>query len=157
MAQLLSRVSGAIYGTLAMAVLLAAESAEGHTYATTVEAASVTLIAYWLAHGYARGLAARLVSSASPSRGALLRSLGHESGVLLGGVIPLLTLAICGLGGVDLGLALDISVWTAAGSLVVVELVAGLHRNSRARSLVQDGVLSLALGASVVFLRVLLH
>jgi hypothetical protein len=48
-------------------------------------------------------------------------------------------------------------VWTAAGSLVVVELVAGLHRASRARSLVQDGVLSLALGASVVFLRVLLH
>ena len=80
-----------------------------------------------------------------------------RSRVLLGGVVPLLTLAICWLAGVDLGPALDISVWTAAGSLVVVELVAGLHRISRARSLVQDGVLSLALGASVVFLRVLLH
>jgi hypothetical protein len=31
MAQLLSRLSGAVYGTLAVAVLLAAESAEGHT------------------------------------------------------------------------------------------------------------------------------
>ena len=74
MAQLLSRLSGAIYGTLAVAVLLAAETAEGHTYATTVEAASVTLIAYWLTHGHARGLAARLASSAPPSSGGLLRS-----------------------------------------------------------------------------------
>jgi len=157
MAQLVSRLSGAIYGTLAVAVLLAAETAEGHTYATTVEAASVTLIAYWLAHGYARGLAARLASSAPLSSDGLLRSLGRESGVLLGGVIPLSALATCWLAGVDLGLALDVSVWAAAGSLVVVELVAGLHRASRARSLVQDGVLSVTLGALVVFLRMLLH
>jgi hypothetical protein len=30
-------------------------------------------------------------------------------------VIPLLTLVICWLAGVDLGLALDIGVWTAEG------------------------------------------
>jgi len=157
MAQLVSRVSGAIYGTLAVAVLLAAESAEGHTYATTVEAASVTLIAYWLAHGYAHGLAARLASSEPASSTSLLRSLGREAGVLLGGLIPLTSLAGCWFAGVDLGLALDIGVWTAAGSLLVVELVAGMHGASRVRDLIQDGVLSLALAASVVFLRVLLH
>jgi hypothetical protein len=151
------RVSGAIYGTLAVAVLLAVESADGHTYATTLGAAVLTLVAYWLAHGYARALAARLTSDAAGSGGRLLRSLGQESGILVGGSIPLVALMMCWLARVDLARALEIGVWAGAAALFAVELIAGVRARSRVRTLLQDGALSLAVGALVVLVRVLLH
>jgi len=45
--------AGLIYGTIAVAALLAAESARRETYVETVGAVLITLLLYWLAHSYA--------------------------------------------------------------------------------------------------------
>jgi hypothetical protein len=71
----------------------------------------------------------------------------------------LVALVVCWLARVELAKALEYGVWAAAAALFVVELAAGVRARSRSRVriLIQDGALSLALGALVLLIRVLLH
>lgn len=49
-ALILENPGDAIYGAIAVGVLLAAETPRRETYARTVAAVTITLLLYWLAH-----------------------------------------------------------------------------------------------------------
>ena len=66
MAEAKDILSGSIYGTLSVGVLLAAESSSGHTFLETLGASLVAVVGYWLAHAYAHSLAGRLATSEHP-------------------------------------------------------------------------------------------
>ncbi|HET9102586.1 MAG TPA: hypothetical protein VFN55_04480 [Solirubrobacteraceae bacterium] len=149
--------AGLVYGTVTVAALLAAESARQETYIRTVGSVLITLVLYWLAHAYAEYAGHRLEHEEHFTYGSLARVAGHEFAVVLGAAIPLLVL----LGGWAAGARLDsavlVAIWTAAGTVVVLELVIGVRAGVTGHELVKQTVFGALLGLLVIALRVVLH
>ena len=149
--------AGLVYGTVTVAALLAAESARRETYASTVASVVITLILYWLAHAYAEYAGHRLEREERFTYVGLAGVAGHEFAVVLGATVPLLVL----LGGWAFGLRLDAAalaaIWTAAGTVVLLELVIGVRAGVTGRELVKQTVFGAVLGLLVIALRVVLH
>ena len=76
----LNNPGSAIYGTIAVGALLAAESVRRETYGKNIEAVVITLLIYWLAHAYADLAAERLRSGARLTIGRQQRELVHGHG-----------------------------------------------------------------------------
>jgi hypothetical protein len=146
-----------VYGTIVVAVLLAAESAERETYAETVIAVVVALLLYWFAHAYAESAAERIAERARLTVEELVRSMVHESPIMLGAAVPLLPLLIWWAVGASLTGAVSAAIWTSAGIIVVFELVAGLRAHLTGKELVVQIAVGAALGLLVIVLKLLLH
>jgi hypothetical protein len=50
---MLANPGAVVYGTVTVGAVLATESAQRETYASTLEGVLVALVLYWLAHSYA--------------------------------------------------------------------------------------------------------
>jgi predicted DNA repair protein MutK len=154
---ILNNPAGAIYGTIAVGALLAAESVRRETYARNVVAVVITLVLYWLAHSYADLAGERLRSGARLTLGRLGRTMLYELPLLVGATIPLGTLLICWVAGTRLSAAVIAALWTSAAIVVMIELSAGVRGRLAARQLVAQALIGALLGALVIFLRVVLH
>ncbi len=146
-----------VYGTIVVAVLLAAESAERETYAETVSGVVVALLLYWFAHAYAESAAKRIAERARLTLDELVRSMLHESPIILGAAVPLVPVLIWWVGGASLTSAVTAAIWTAAGMIVVYELIAGLRAKLSGRELIVQVAVGAALGTLVIVLRTVLH
>jgi hypothetical protein len=89
-----ANVEGAVYGAVAIGVLLAAEDAPRVGYLETVEAAVLVLVLYWLTGFFARELAIRLQRREQVSLRLIWRSGLHELSTIEGGLIPVLALLV---------------------------------------------------------------
>ena len=149
--------AGLVYGTVTVAALLAAESARRETYASTVASVIISLLLYWLAHAYAQYAGRRLEHEEHFTYAGLAGVAGHELAVVLGATVPLLVL----LGGWAFGLRLDaavlVAIWTAAGTVVLLELVIGVRAGVTGGELIKQTVFGAVLGLLVIALRVVLH
>jgi hypothetical protein len=94
----------AVYGTISVGALLAAESASQETYLATVTAVVLTLLLYVCAHTYSDYTGDRLREGAAFEFAALWRTAVKESWLLPGAGLPLVPLLICWLVGALLGL-----------------------------------------------------
>jgi hypothetical protein len=103
----------AIYGTMMVGALLAAESARRETYLETVGAVLITLLLYWLAHSYSDFASSRIQETESFTLGNLTRRMVHELPILVGAAIPLIALLLAWI----LGAALTIAVTARSGAL----------------------------------------
>ncbi len=149
--------AGLIYGTIAVAALLAAESARRETYVETVGAVLITLLLYWLAHSYA-GFTGERVRAGEPfTYRGLLRTATHELAVLLGAAVPLLAILICWAAGAALSTAVSIGISTTVVIVIATEVVIGLRAELTGRDLVRQTAVGVVLALLVVALRVLLH
>ncbi len=148
---------GAVYGTIVVSALLAAETARHETYLGTVEAVVIALLTYWLAHSYARLAAARLSTGESLSLAAAARTLAGELTILIGAAAPLAALLACWVAGVSLTSAVTASVWTSAVMLVVLEVAIGVRAELSGRELVGQVAIGVLLGALVIALQLVLH
>jgi hypothetical protein len=146
-----------VYGTIAVAALLAAESAQRETYAGTVTAVVVTLLLYWFAHSYAQFTGRRLQQSERFTVDGLAQTMRHELPVLIGATVPLAVLLAWWAAGARLTAAVSAAVWTSAGTILVIEVMVGLRLKLTGRDLVAQTALGALLGLLVVALRVLLH
>jgi hypothetical protein len=146
-----------VYGTIAVAALLASESAQRETYPETAGAVAITLLLYWLAYSYAEFTADRLVTSERFKLSGMARTMRHELPVLIGATTPLLVLLIFWVAGAGLTAGVSAAVWTSAGTIVLIEVVVGLRSRLSGRELVAQIGLGALLGLMVVALRVLLH
>jgi hypothetical protein len=147
----------AIYGTIAVGALLAAESVRRETYARNVVAVVITLLLYWLAHSYADLAAERLRSGAPLTVGRLVRTMLEELPLLAGATIPLATLLICWAAGTRLSVAVIAALWTSAAIVVMIELSAGVRGHLAAKQFIAQVLVGALLGSLVIFLKVVLH
>jgi hypothetical protein len=146
-----------VYGTITVGALLAAETARRETYAETVGAVLLALLAYWLAHAYSEFTEHRLEQNQALTLGALARTLAHELMILAGAAVPLLTVIICWTIPVRLSAALTAAIWSSAGMIVLVEVVAGLRAGLTGRELAFQTAIGALFGLLVIALKLVLH
>jgi small-conductance mechanosensitive channel len=148
---------GAIYGTLTVGALLAAERASRETYAKTIGAVAVAMALYWLAHAYASSAEHRLREEEPLTPGLIGRTMLHEVSILVGAALPLLAVVLFGLFGAALGTAVSAGVWTSAIVIVSLEVSAAVGADLHGRELVIQVAIGAVLGVLVIVLKALLH
>ncbi|HTA34538.1 MAG TPA: hypothetical protein VK721_14055 [Solirubrobacteraceae bacterium] len=146
-----------VYGIIAIAALLAAESGLHETYLDTIASAAIAAALFWFAHAYAELLARRLQLEEHFSVGAIWRALAHESAILRGAMVPLAALVVGWIVGAQQQTAVTAALWTAVASLILFELVAGLRVHASARELVLEGCAGAAMGVAIIALKIVLH
>jgi hypothetical protein len=149
--------AGAVYGTITIGVLLAAEASKAETYVKTVVAICVTLMLYWLAHGYAHVVGLRLSHQRRWTIGSIARALFHELAILRGGLIPLLAVIGAWMANAKLSQGINAGLWTSAAVLVLVELIAGVRSRLRPAELTLQTSFGAIFGIAIIGLRALLH
>lgn len=149
--------SGAVYGVIVIGALLAGESGRHESYLDTLSSAAVAASLYWLAHAYAGVLGRRLSTGERLSAGALLRALGHDGAVIRGAAVPLLALVIAAVAGAGQQTAVTAALWSAAASLVALELIAGVRSKAGPGELALDLAVGMTMGLAILALKVLLH
>jgi hypothetical protein len=149
--------AGAVYGTITVGALLAAESAHQETYLETVVAVVLTLVLYVLAHSYSEFAGHRLRAGEPLELEGYRRSFVREAAALPGAVVPLIAVLISWVAGASLSTAVSAAVWTSAGMVVVLELVAGIRAGEEGRELAGQVALGALLGLLVIALKLVLH
>jgi hypothetical protein len=152
-----SNVGGLVYGTITVAALLAAESAQRETYPETVGAVLIALALYWLAHSYADYTAQRVKGAEKLSFASLGRTMVHQLWILLGAAIPVLTLLVLWGAGSRLTAAVSAAIWSAAVVIGLIELAAALRAHLTGRELVTQTSVGLVLGLLVIAMKIVLH
>ena len=148
---------GAIYGTVAVGVLLAAEASRAETYARTLDAIAAALFLYWLAHGYAHVAGRRLSEKDSYTMGSIVRALGEELAILRGAAIPFLAVIACWLANARLSVGINAGIWSAVGVLLAIELIAGIRARLSFWALMVQTSVGALFGVTILVLRSLLH
>ncbi len=148
---------GLVYGTIVVATLLAAESARSETYGKTIGAVVLAMLTYWLAVAYSHYSGERLEREEAFEYKALARAAVRESTLLLGSVPVLLTVLIVWATDGSLSLAVRVSVWVAALSIVAAEIVTGVRADLHGKALVRQTLIGAVFGLLVIALRLLLH
>jgi hypothetical protein len=149
--------AGMVYGTILIATLLSAESERNETYLKTIVAVLIALALYWLALAYSEFTGRRIKDGEHFTVGGFRRAAHHEISVLVGAAIPLLVLAVCWIAGSSLYTAVTIAIYSAAGVIVLMELLVGYLSNATGRDLIGHTVVGAVLGLLIIALRVLLH
>jgi membrane protein YqaA with SNARE-associated domain len=150
-------VARVVYGTVAVGALLAAESPEQETYAETMASVAIALLIYWMAHSYAELTARRIEEGERLTTTALFGSMLHEVWILVGAAIPVIPLVIWWIAGGSLANADTAAIWTAAGMVVVYEVIAGLRAELNAKEMVVQLALGATLGVLIISLKLVLH
>jgi hypothetical protein len=148
--------SRVVLGLIVTGALLAAESGLHDTYLETFASGVLAAALYWLAHAYADVLGRRLRSSRRLTPRELGESLLHEGAVIRGAAIPLLALLIAAIAGADRETGVSIAIWTAAGSIVVLELIAGLRSRATRTEILLEAAVGITMGLGVIALKALL-
>ena len=154
---MLSDLSAAIYGTMTVGALLAAESAGSETYAETVIAVLITLVIYWLAHSYAEFASERLKEREPLRLEVLGRIMVNQVPILFGAAIPLVAVVILWAASASLSTAVTVAVWTSAVVVVLIETLAGIRAKRTGRELVFQTMFGGLLGLLIIVLRLTLH
>lgn len=149
--------SGIVYGVLTVGALVAAESTRRETYAALIEASTLALVLYWLAHGYARYFSSRLEEPGIPGLRWIARDLLHEAAMLKGAVLPIVALMVSWACSATLSSGVTAGLWTAGIELLVLELVAGLRRRLAPLEVAAEIALGLCLGGGLLAVRAVLH
>lgn len=157
MAGVSTNPGGAVYGTITIGALLAAETGQRETYGETIAAVLIALLLYWLAHAYAALAGQRLAEGSKLTFAALGHELVHELSMLGGAVLPLLAVVLGWAGGAQLTSSLTAGVITAAVAVVATEIVAAVRAELSGAELVQQAAIGALLGCLVFALKAVLH
>lgn len=149
--------AGLVYGTILVATLLSAESAQRETYAKTVVGVIIALVTYWLALTYAGFTGRRLEQEEGASLLLLGRAAIHELSVLYGALLPLVSLLVFWIAGATLSTAVLWSVYVADAAIIGAEVVIGVRAGLKGLELVGQVAIGAVLGVLVLGLRLLLH
>jgi hypothetical protein len=149
--------AGVVYGVIVIGALLAAESDRHESYADAIASALIATALYWLAHGYTTVLGGRLGEGARLTWGALSRALVHDGAIVRGAAIPLLALVVCWAVGVTQQTGVTAAVWSAAGTLILFELSAGVRSHAAPGELAIEVGVGATMGLAILALKVVLH
>ena len=151
--------AGAVYGTIAVGAVLAAEHTRNETFRATLEATVITLTLYWLAHAYASVVGHRFDADndeALTARG-WSGALSHEWTIVKGAAPPIVMLLVLRAAGVSLRTAVTAAIWTSATCVVAFEVIAASRARVSPSRRAFEVLLGVLLGSSVLLLRIILH
>src|ERR1700730_4181454 len=140
---------GLVYGTIAVAALLSAETARRESYAKSVAAVAITLLLYWLALSYAEFTGQRLEKSEAVRIARPAPAMARGLSVLIGAAIPLVVLLVWWAAGAQLATAINAAIWTSALTILLIEVLSGLRAQLSGRDLVLQTALGAVLGLLV--------
>lgn len=147
----------AVYGTISVGALRAAESAGQETYLETVIAVVLTLLLYVAAHTYSEYTAERMRRREELDLRELGRTGRSEAWLLPGAGVPLVAVLIGWVAGASLDTSVTVAVWVSAGMVMLFEVGFAVLADRPARDVaIQAGVGAL-LGLLVIVLRYVLH
>jgi hypothetical protein len=149
--------AGLVYGIILVATLLSAESAVRETYPKTVVGVLVATATYWLALTYARFTGERLEQGTGATVGGLLTSAVHELTILVGALVPFLTLIAFWIGGASLDTAVLAAILFADAAIIGAEILIGVRAGLTGTALIGQAAIGAILGVLVLALRLLLH
>lgn len=147
----------AIYGLIIVGALVAADRASHATYGKTVGAVALALILYWLAHSYAEFTSRRLAQRQPLGVRNLKQAALHELPMLSGAALPLLAILIAWMVHASLSNAISAALWTAAGGIVAVEVIAGIRAKLSGRELLIQSAVGGGLGLLVIAVHIVLY
>jgi hypothetical protein len=153
----LDNAGGAVYGTVMLGVLLAAEDPVEVGYSETVGAALVVLALYWLTHLYTYTLGTRLRTGEPLNTRVFWRSCVHELPVVEGALLPLIVLLLSWVAGASVSTGVTIATWTAAIAILVLEFIAGWRSHVGLERFWLQAVMGTMIGFGIIGLKVLLH
>jgi hypothetical protein len=117
----------------------------------------VTALVFWLAHVYARLLGRAVSRDWSWSRGAVVGAM-REHWSLVEVAIPLvLVLALGAIGVISNGTALGVATALALVELAATGAYAAINHGASRTGVLASAMIALALGISIVLLKVLIH
>jgi hypothetical protein len=148
---------GAVYGTVMVGVLFAAEDARRVGYRESIEAATLIVVLYWLTGLYAHNLAERLQMRESVKLSTVWRSCVHELPLIEGALIPVVALLVAWAAGASVTRGVRVAVWATAVTIVVLEVAAGWRARLRPRHLWLRTGVGVFLGLAIVGLKLILH
>jgi hypothetical protein len=148
---------GAVYGLILVGSLMAAESYKQETHLDVLLSAALTMFVFWLAHAYSLALGRRIESSLPLTLHSLRDGLAGSASVLQGALLPLLALLVAWAAGTSSQTAIDIGLWSAIATLVVLELIAGIRAKETPLELSLSCCVGAGIGAAVLALKALLH
>lgn len=149
--------SAVVYGIIAVGLLIAAEEPALETYPRVVSGTAIALGLYWVAHGYADILGRRFAARMSLSLQGIAEAMAHELSIMKGATTPLLALLVAWAAGASLQTGVSAALWTAVGTLLLVELLAGVRAGLRLLPLVASAALGAGLGGTLLLVKQLLH
>jgi hypothetical protein len=148
---------GAVYGTVMVGVLLAAEDTHHEGYPETIAAATLVLALYWLMSLYTYTLGIRLRTGGRLDRPLLRRSSTHELALVEGALIPILAVLVAWAAGATLDSGVTVALWVTSASIVALELAAAWRAQLAPRDRwIQAGV-GAVMGLAIIALKLVLH
>jgi len=150
-------LSSGVYGTIAVGALLAAETAQRENYAETIGALALTIVLYWLAHAYASSATRRLREQEHLTVKGFAQAMLEQAPILAGAIAPLAMLVVFGAAGASLGHAVTAGLWTAAATVVAIEVTAAVRAGGEGLELVGQAAIGVVLGLLVIALKLVLH
>ena len=150
-------VEGAVYGTLVIGVLFAAEDARRVGYAATIGAAALILALYWVTGLYAHNLGVRFQMREPVKLRLFWRSCVHELTIIEGGFIPVLALLVAWVSGASVTGAVTAAVWATAITIVALEVAAGRRARLGPKHLWLQTGAGVVMGLAIVALKGILH
>jgi hypothetical protein len=150
-------LSSAVYGTIAVGALLAAETAQRENYAETIGALALTIVLYWIAHAYASSATRRLREQEHLTVEGFAKAMLEQAPILVGALAPLAMLIAFGIAGASLDHAVTAGTWTAAATIVAIEVTAAVRAGAEGLELVAQAAIGVVLGLLVIVLKLVLH
>lgn len=154
---MLPNAGAAVYGTITVGAILAAESAGSETYIDTVGAVLIAILLVWLAGAYAEFTEDRLELKKGFTLAGFRRAVVHEVGIIAAAAIPLVEVVIFWVSGGALSSAVTAAVWTSAAMVVTIEVLVGLRARLRGRKLAAHTALGAVFGLLIIVLKLVLH
>lgn len=148
---------GVVYGVLAVATVIAAESTRRETFPKLLAGSMVTLGLYWVAHAYSHHWGSRLGQAGEWTLAEIALSLAHEASILVGAIVPTAALVAAWLAGAGIQSAVTAVLWCAGVELVLLEVGVGLRHHLGVRDMAVQSLIGLSMGLGILGLRVLLH
>jgi len=150
-------VEGAVYGTVVIGVLFAAEDAPRVGYPETLEAAALVLALYWLTGFYAHELAIRVERREQLNLRRIWHTCLHELTIIEGGLIPVLALLVAWAAGASVTDGVAAALWTTAATIIALEVAAGWRARPGPKRLVVQVAAGVAMAFAIVALKLMLH
>jgi hypothetical protein len=147
-------LAAGIYGTVVSMATLAA--AGDKPLGVVVISVVTTVLVYWIAEEYARGLAQRAaVGRLAPAD--VRRGMRESITMVQATVAPLLAVLVAAALGAATSTAVTVGLLVAVASLISVGMVAARRSGLSIAATVLSGLVAAALGSAVVILKLALH
>ncbi|HEY1592455.1 MAG TPA: hypothetical protein VGF81_11725 [Solirubrobacteraceae bacterium] len=155
--RLFARPGPLVYGTMVVGAVMDAEGIKTETFPETIFGIGLAMVLLWLAHSYASLTGHRLSEGEHLTTKLLGHHLAHEAPILLGAVIPLLTVIIWSATGASLSESLSAGIWADVAMIVIINLVAAFVTELRGRDLIVQTAVGVVLGLGIIFVKLIFH